>query len=470
MLKIDKAETPLGHARKAVIGFLDDLPAGGKIQLLGDYQVHGRLAVPGKEQAYEAVDAADGHVVLKCYPVAALEQLGDPTEFLRRETKALNKLADTGRAWQALPFFRDEAHGLFVVPSSRPPQARQPGHESGRPDPERPEGVCPTTSHATSSLTPTPRSPRCTQRDSSTAPCTRPGLAGPGRERPVQRLPPGPDRPRAMIVAVGARRRPQQRLPRARVRSRALATATPVGRLLPDAVPDRVAARTSRPRADDRGDAGETALKPTPGPTRWRALTRCRSTGPAPRSWRSVSRRSPVVTWWPQQATDEFRSGGVVDGRYRIEGMLGYGGFALTWQVFDDRRAPQGAQAFQQALPEALREEYLAAHQLNHDRCGRVYDIQIDQSPHYLVSEYVDGKLAGGARPLADRSLRRSPSMCSMALGLHPRQGPSARRRHPGQHRRRQRRHGLRSSSTSASLSPAASGRRAGLPGSPPLR
>jgi len=50
MVKLDRAENPIGHARNAVLAYLDDLPAGGKIPLLGDYRVDTRLAVPGRER------------------------------------------------------------------------------------------------------------------------------------------------------------------------------------------------------------------------------------------------------------------------------------------------------------------------------------------------------------------------------------------------------------------------------------
>ena len=82
-------------------------------------------------------------MVLKCYPVAALEEFGNPTEFLQRETKALNKLAELGRAWQALPFFRDDAYGLFVVPVVRPPNARSLVKSLKELDPVRPGGRLP---------------------------------------------------------------------------------------------------------------------------------------------------------------------------------------------------------------------------------------------------------------------------------------------------------------------------------------
>ena len=215
MLKIDKAETPIGHARKAVIAYLDDLPAGGKIQMLGDYRVDNRMAVPGKEQAYEAVDSADRPVVLKCYPVAALEELGNPTEFLRRETKALNKLAELGRAWQALPFFRDDAYGLFVVPVVRPPNARSLAKSLKDLDPERPGGRLPddvARNVADRRLHRARRSPRGESRPPRAGP--RPDLAGARAAGHVQRLPPGPHRRRADHRRVGTRRRQQQRLPR----------------------------------------------------------------------------------------------------------------------------------------------------------------------------------------------------------------------------------------------------------------
>jgi serine/threonine protein kinase len=92
-------------------------------------------------------------------------------------------------------------------------------------------------------------------------------------------------------------------------------------------------------------------------------------------------------------ATNEFSPGGVVGGRYRIEEKLGEGGFAVTWKVFDKWPGHHKVlKQFKVAVPETLREEYQAANQLTHDCCGRVYDIQIDKTPPYLVQEYVEGR------------------------------------------------------------------------------
>ncbi len=102
---------------------------------------------------------------------------------------------------------------------------------------------------------------------------------------------------------------------------------------------------------------------------------------------------APAVAEEEPDEADDFTPGGVIGGRYRIEEMLGEGGFAVTWKVFDTQPGHYKVlKQFKQLVPETLREEYLTANQLSHDCCGRVYDIQIDKTPPYLVQEYVEGQ------------------------------------------------------------------------------
>jgi serine/threonine protein kinase len=394
MLKIDRAETPMGPARNAVIAYLDDLPSGGKIQMLGEYRVDNRMAVPGKEQAYEATDSSDRPVVLKCYPVAELEEFGDPNEFLRRETKALNKLAGFGRAWQALPFFRDEAYGLFVVPVVRPTNARSLAKSLKDLDPERPEGRLPDDVA------------RNVVIDAYTA------LAEVHAEGLVHRaLDPGRIwLGRALRVMFsdfhlaridGAQTivawEPDEdssndyRAPECAV---SLAAATPrsdvfslsmcliewlLGEPAPQLTIDQMQVRLVEvyPWAAPMGAAlADSGSRPS-------AEELAVSLTPKPESHPEASSTTP----------NEFRLGGLVGGRYRIEEKLGEGGFAVTWKVFDNWPGHHKVlKQFKTAVPETLREEYQAANQLNHDCCGRVYDMQIDKTPPYLVQEYVEGQ------------------------------------------------------------------------------
>lgn len=395
MVKIDSAENPIGHARSAVIAYLDDLPAGGKIQVLGEYRIENRLAVPGKEQAYEAVDSADRPVVLKCYPVAALEEFGNPTEFLQRETKALNKLAELGRAWQALPFFRDDAYGLFVVPVVRPPNARSLAKSLKERDPERPGGRLPD------------EVARNVVVDAYTA------LAEVHEEKLVHRAL-DPSRiwlGRALRVMFSdfhlariegaqtiAAWEPDEdssddyRAPECAV---SVAAATPksdvfsltmcliewlLGEPAPDFSVEQLQAQLldNFPWAEPMGAAlGDAGSRPS-------AEQLALSLKPKPASVAAAPE--------PDQP-DDFTLGGVIGGRYRIEEKLGEGGFAVTWKVFDTQPGHHKVlKQFKQSVPEALREEYLTANQLSHDCCGRVYDIQIDKTPPYLVQEYVEGQ------------------------------------------------------------------------------
>lgn len=394
MLKIDKAETPIGHARKAVIAYLDDLPAGGKIQMLGDYRVDSRMAVPGKEQAYEAVDSSDRPVVLKCYPVAALEELGDPTEFLRRETKALNKLAGFGRAWQALPFFRDEAYGLFVVPVVRPPNARSLAKSLKDLDPERPGGRLPddiARNVAVDAYTALAE----VHAEGLVHRALDPGRIWLGRALRVMfsdfHLARIDDAQTIVAWEPDEDSSNDYRAPECAV---SLATATPksdvfsltmcliewlLGEPAPELTIEQLKEKLgeSYPWAAPMGAAlGDAGSRPS-------AEELALSLTPEPKSQPEAQ----------STATNEFTPGGVVGGRYRIEEKLGEGGFAITWKVFDKWPGHHKVlKQFKVAMPETLREEYQAANQLNHDCCGRVYDIQIDKTPPYLVQEYVEGQ------------------------------------------------------------------------------
>lgn len=394
MLKMDKAETPLGHARKAVIAYLDDLPAGGKIQMLGDYRVDSRMAVPGKEQAYEAVDSSDRPVVLKCYPVAALEELGDPTEFLRRETKALNKLAESGRAWQALPFFRDEAYGLFVVPVVRPPNARSLAKSLKDLDPERPGGRLPddiARNVAVDAFTALAE----VHAEGLLHRALDPGRIWLGRALRVMfsdfhlaRI------DNAQTIVAWEPDEDSSHDYRAPECAVSLATATPkadvfsltmclIEWLIGEPAPELTIEQMQEKLLESYPWAAPMAVALGYAGSRPSAEELVLSLAPKPKSLSEAQ----------STATNEFTPGGVVGGRYRIEEKLGEGGFAVTWKVFDTWPGHHKVlKQFKVAMPETLREEYQAANQLNHDCCGRVYDIQIDKTPPYLVQEYVEGQ------------------------------------------------------------------------------
>ncbi|GAA1826610.1 protein kinase domain-containing protein [Microlunatus capsulatus] len=88
-----------------------------------------------------------------------------------------------------------------------------------------------------------------------------------------------------------------------------------------------------------------------------------------------------------------FEVGGLIADRYEIVRKLGRGGFATSWRVYDrQRELPMVLKQFHQDLPDNVRTEFQSAHGLHYDYCGSVHDIHVNETPHYLVSEYVDGE------------------------------------------------------------------------------
>ena len=99
----------------------------------------------------------------------------------------------------------------------------------------------------------------------------------------------------------------------------------------------------------------------------------------------------------------EFREGATIAGRYLIKRKLGRGGFATSWLVYDNQAAQSKVlKEFRHGVPDELHAEYKAADSLRNERCGAVYDVQVDHDPQYLVSEYVKGE------SLAERGVSRT--------------------------------------------------------------
>jgi serine/threonine protein kinase len=86
-------------------------------------------------------------------------------------------------------------------------------------------------------------------------------------------------------------------------------------------------------------------------------------------------------------------------GRYRIEGMLGKGGFGLVYLAHDDQlsrpvaiKVPHAHLVSQPGDAEAYLAEARTVANLDHPHIVPVYDVgSTDLFPCYVVSKYIDG-------------------------------------------------------------------------------
>lgn len=394
--ELDAAFSPLGPARRAVVTYLDDRPAASGQIAIGDYSVKGRIDVPGLEQAYFAQSFDDQQVILKCYPVQQLRELGDPRAFLERETRALNALAAAGRTWRSLPYFEDPAHQLFVVPVIPPDNARTLEAAVRKPGPERDGGTL------------DDQVARSVVADAFAA------LAEVHEHGLVHRA----LHPRR--VWLGRRMRvlfsdfhlakmrgdvtispwatdhdisEDYRAPECHEQV-GLATEKSDVYSLAKCLAYWLLGTSLAGQTDDQISAALHDKFP------WsEQLVRALGIGPEKRpeaedlaAILAGAGASDIPLASPTEV-DTFEPGSLVGGRYEIKGQLGRGGFATSWQVYDRQRAgTMVLKEFHHGVPDELRAEYNAGDLLRHDRCGAVYDLHLDSEPHYLVSEYVEGQ------------------------------------------------------------------------------
>ena len=94
----------------------------------------------------------------------------------------------------------------------------------------------------------------------------------------------------------------------------------------------------------------------------------------------------------------EFAVGQVLAGRYRIDGLLGEGGFGRTWRAYDQTQ--QTRRVLKQFTTmdgiDWARKEFDNLCNIHHDRCARVWDISTQPSPGYLVIDYIEGEPLDG--------------------------------------------------------------------------
>ncbi len=158
-----------------------------------------------------------------------------------------------------------------------------------------------------------------------------------------------------------------------------------------------------------------------------------------------VSRRTPtpVVTvpksdsGWLSSSDSishgRFAPGTVLDGRYRIIGLLGKGGMGEVYRADDLRLGQPVALKF---LPDSLRDEPVrlaqfhnevrTARQVSHPNVCRVYDIGEVEGVPYISMEYVDGEnLASSLRRIGrfpeDKAADIARQLCAGLAAAHQR-------------------------------------------------
>jgi serine/threonine protein kinase len=381
--------------RSPVIAFLEGLADRPELpERIGAYTIEQRMAPIGRVDCFFAHDDIGAPVFLRCYPLDGWGPDFDPTDLIRRERVASDRLAEVDRAWRTYPAFPFEARRWMVVPVA--PASGMSLRTSVRKDlPKREDGRLPVETmvdvvrdafvglaevhdaglvhrgihpgriflgrrnrvkfadfYLARALGQGTIAPAITDLNDVSAPFRAPEcrqiieLAAPASD--VYAL--------AFSLAWwidGTGQQPDLE------RFRRLLSVVPlVGKMLASCLAD---AAKDRPTAHDVADAlaEPTMVKP-------------------PAADEAV----------------EFRIGSLIGERYELMQELGVGATARSWLVRDHnadmRRVLKAFHDGQTA--ERVREEFRAADELHHERCARMYDVQLTPTPGYLIAEYVEGR------------------------------------------------------------------------------
>jgi serine/threonine-protein kinase len=151
----------------------------------------------------------------------------------------------------------------------------------------------------------------------------------------------------------------------------------------------------------------------------------------------SAGRRSSPATGWLSSSDSishgRFAPGAVLDGRYRIIGLLGRGGMGEVYRADDLRLGQPVALKF---LPDAVgsdparlaqfHNEVRTARQISHPNICRVYDIGETEGHLFLSMELVDGEdLASSLRRIGrfpeDKAIEIARQLCAGVAAAHDR-------------------------------------------------
>lgn len=395
MMELDKRESALAAARPSIIGYLDGLSSAEKKDRIGEYKILSQIPAAGREKAFDARSNAGQRVVLKCYPIEQLKQLGDPMEYLARETKAINRVAELGRTWAALPPFESPAHGYYVVPVVPPTIGWTLERDMLTSKTVRDNGFI-GVADATVVVRNAFEALKDVHEEELTHRALHPRRIWLGKNRLVKfsdfhlaringevTIAPWVDfdisedyRAPEAVADVGLATYASD------VYSLTLALSTwLIGEDATEMERDQVCERIANTYPWAQSFLAGLSFDPSERPSA-HSMSASIELPPV--------KPEPVLDHSPG---DEFEVGGLVGGRYQISQELGIGGSARTWKVYDKNTdLTRVLKQFHASVPEKLRQEFLAANELNHEKCGRVFDMRLDSVPAYLVSEYVVGE------------------------------------------------------------------------------
>lgn len=122
-----RATVSIGSAREATIAFLDGWKERYAVpDHIASYTIHREIAPLGRARVFAARDDVGDFVFLRCYPMDGWGPGVDPNNLIRRERKAIQRLARSGRTLECQPVFEDDLHRWIVVPIVQQPLMNLP--------------------------------------------------------------------------------------------------------------------------------------------------------------------------------------------------------------------------------------------------------------------------------------------------------------------------------------------------------
>ena len=397
LLEEDRTATvSVGGAREATIAFLDGWKERNAVpKRIGSYKINREIAPLGRARVFAAHDDVGNFIFLRCYPMDGWGPGVDPNHLVRRERKAIQKLAQSGRTLESQPVFEDDLHRWIVVPIVQQPLTNLPRLLSMTKPP-----IDPATSNVDEVVRFTVDAFKGLQKIHAEGVVHR-GIA-PAR------------------VALDAKRTVKFTDFHLAQVSGEVTVAPSLNELADLGVPFRApeckefigAATTSSdiyslalsllwwlhgdPNADPSADATpkRSDLDEVAG-----VLRRCTATAQADRPGidtilADLTALQPAADEdaQPENTTATFAPGQLIAGRYRIERPLGEGGFAKSWLAVDQRVDQKRVlKQYSESVPyQTAKKEFDAASKLIHEHCARVWDISPD--PAFLVVDYVEGE------------------------------------------------------------------------------
>lgn len=398
-----KATVSLGVAREETVAFLDGWKERDAIpERVGSYKINREIAPLGRARVFAAHDDVSNFIFLRCYPMDGWGPGVDPNNLVRRERKAIQKLAQSGRTLASQPVFEDHLHRWIVVPIVQQPltNLRQLLSMSTPP-------ICPETADVDEVLQFIGDAFKGLKEVHAEGVVHR-GIAPARVALDAQRTVKFTDFYLAQVsgevtVAPSLNELADLGVPfRAPECKKFIGAATPSSDMFSLAL-SLLWWLHGDPEAEPSEDA-------TPKRREFAAvaavLRRCTATANEERPCiDAILADLTALQPAPPENTATFAPGQLIADRYRIERLLGEGGYAKSWLAVDEVTVEKRVlkQYSESVQSQTAKKEFHAASKLIHERCARVWDISTD--PAFLVADYVEGE----SLRLASSDIRTDP-------------------------------------------------------------